>query len=397
MLLILILPVYLFFCYYLFRRSYQWMGSCTRLLQGRWFLIADAAVYWSLAASPVAAFFLESTPYEFFMKRVSNFWLGVFLYIILLSLILEAVRLILKKTHLVRPEFLQSRKVLALTGGTLAVTILAVSIYGTFHAGKVYHTEYDVAIAKSGGNNSDLTIAFVSDLHLGYSIGVHHIEKMVEEINAMDADLVCIAGDIFDNDYGAIQDPERLIALFQKVQSRYGIYACYGNHDLDEPILLGFTFQGKKKTNDERLRDFLNQAGIRLLEDESVLIDDSFYLIGRKDRSRVKKTETSGRLTPAELTKHLDLSKPVLAMDHQPRDLAEMAEAGVDLDLSGHTHDGQLWPFTLLIQAMWENSYGRLTVEFMTSIVTSGLGLWGPNMRVGTNSEIVEIHVTFTP
>ena len=84
-------------------------------------------------------------------------------------------------------------------------------------------------------------------------------------------------------------------------------------------------------------------------------------------------------------------------MDHQPRDLAEMAEAGVDLDLSGHTHDGQLWPFTLLIQTMWENSYGRLTVESMTSIVTSGLGLWGPNMRVGTNSEIVEIHVTFTP
>ena len=138
----------------------------------------------------------------------------------------------------------------------------------------------------------------------------------------------------------------------------------------------------------------LDEAGISLLNDESVCIEDSFYLAGRRDIDRVKKIEHT-RKTPEELTEGLDLTKPLLVMDHQPRQLDELAAAGADAQLSGHTHNGQLFPGNLLIHLFWENPYGLEKIGNMYSIVTSGVGIWGPDMRIGTDSEIVEINVHF--
>ena len=109
-----------------------------------------------------------------------------------------------------------------------------------------------------------------------------------------------------------------------------------------------------------------------------------------------KKSGTT-RLTPAELLRGLDRSKPLIVMDHQPSSLPELSEAGADLVLSGHTHDGQIFPGNLTTRIGWLNSYGKLILGSMTSIVTSGAGIWGPAMRVGTSSEIAEIVVKFNP
>ena len=101
------------------------------------------------------------------------------------------------------------------------------------------------------------------------------------------------------------------------------------------------------------------------------------------------------RKTPAELVERLDTDKPILVLDHQQRELEELAASGVDVDLCGHTHDGQMFPGNLTVRLFWENACGCLRVGSMHSIVTSGVGLFGPNMRVATRAEICPITIRF--
>ena len=150
-----------------------------------------------------------------------------------------------------------------------------------------------------------------------------------------------------------------------------------------------------KKESDIRMDELLEDANITLLRDEEVLIDDSFYLYGRPDYRRPGRGITV-RKTPQEITENLDQKKPIIVIDHEPNELQELADAGVDIDLSGHTHDGQLFPANLLLKLLYENSYGYLKVDNMHSIVTSGVGLFGPNMRVATKAEITSIKIHFT-
>ena len=246
------------------------------------------------------------------------------------------------------------------------------------------------------GAAADLKIILVSDLHLGYNIGLRQMEKMVAKINAEKADLVVIAGDIFDNEWEAVQEPGRMAELLRGIRSKYGVYACYGNHDIEEPILAGFTFrQRAPKASSPQMDAFLSDAGIQLLRDEGVLIDGAFYLYGRADAQRPG-AGISERKSPQEITADMDKTRPIIVIDHQPRELAALAAAGVDIDLCGHTHDGQMFPGNLVVRPFWENFYGYLQKGSMHNIVTSGVGLFGPNMRVGTKAEICPITVHFS-
>ena len=256
-------------------------------------------------------------------------------------------------------------------------------------------TDYEVSVDKEAPGLDELKIVLVADLHLGYSIGIRHMEQMAGLINEEDADLVVMAGDIFDNEYEALENPEILAEILGGIQSRYGVYACYGNHDVKEKVLAGFTFGGKgEKASDPRMDAFLEKAGIRLLREEGVLIEDAFYLYGRPDYGRPGRG-IRVRKTPAQLTEGMDLSRPVIVIDHQPRELQELADAGVDLDLCGHTHDGQTFPGNLTARLFWENTCGYLEKDGMHNIVTSGVGVFGPDMRLGTRSEICVITVRF--
>ena len=106
---------------------------------------------------------------------------------------------------------------------------------------------YKATIQKSAGNLTDLRMILLGDFHLGYSVGCSQIEDMVAAINSENADIVVIAGDIFDNEYDAVREPEKISEILRTIRSKYGVYACWGNHDLNEPILAGFTFKHKKE------------------------------------------------------------------------------------------------------------------------------------------------------
>ena len=390
----LLAPFYILVNVYVVRWMIRWMGACSHIFQSAVFR-AVFIIFYILIASSLLTGFLINKP-EFLhriLKNTGNYFLGTFLYIILVIVVVDLVRLILK--YVFHARFLEFRSTFVITGFVCMALIILISVYGILHIGTIKVTPYEVTVNKKVKDMDSLKIILLADTHFGYSINCRHAQKMVEKINAQDPDIVCIAGDIFDNDYDAISDPEGVCNALKSIKSRYGVYACWGNHDLDEPILAGFTFGGKKKDQaDPRMEQLLRDANIHLLTDEAELIDDKFYVVGRNDSSRTHKLGGQ-RLSPAQLTKDLDLDKPVIFIDHQPKQLQETADAGADLDLCGHTHDGQIFPGNLFIHLFWENSFGYLKKDKMHNIVTSGVGVWGPDMRVGTNCEICPITVHF--
>lgn len=372
------------------------MSACHRCFQKKSIRVLVVVLYTFLASSLLTAFLMPAGSLQRIMKLISNYWLGTFLYILLTVVIADLIRLIL-----IRIPFRYSHRIFCrrgfIAGGTLSILIIAaLSLDGIYGASHLQVTQYDVTVEKALSNGEDtLKVVLIADLHLGYSIGSPYMKKMVARINEQSPDLVVIAGDIFDNDYDALDDPDRLVQILSGIRSRYGVYACYGNHDIQEKLLAGFTLEKtREKVSDPRMDALLERAGIRLLQDEGVMIDDSFYVYGRPDAKKPGRG-IAERKSPAQLTEGMDLSKPILVIDHEPRQLEELSKAGVDLDLCGHTHDGQMFPGNLLTSLMWENSCGYLQKGSMHNIVTSGVGVFGPNMRVGTKSEICVVNVHF--
>ena len=399
MVAIYLAPAYLAVCAYILFRTIHWIQVLHSIFQNVWVCRGIGLIYFFVVFSILIAFMAPTSGFRRFMKLLSNYWLGVLVYTIMTVGIADGLRLLikypLKNVAFPGRELLFSNVGTAVVGAVCAVIITTVSIYGMINAGNIQTTKYDISIDKKVGKLDSLNVVLIADLHLGYNIGCRHMEKMVDKINAQNPDLVVVAGDIFDNEYEALENPDRLAAILRGIQSKYGVYACYGNHDIQEKILAGFTFGGKeKKESSVKMDEFLEKSGITLLRDEYVLIDDSFYLYGRPDYERPGRG-IDERKSPQEITEDLDLSLPVLVIDHEPRELQELADAGVDADLCGHTHDGQLFPGNLTIKLMWENACGYLKKGNMHSIVTSGVGLFGPNMRVGTKSEICDIMMHF--
>lgn len=407
MIAFLLAPVYILINIYIYRRTIGWMAVGIRGLRQGAGRVISIAVYAFFAASSLIAFVMPQSEARRILKEIGNYWLGVLLYMIFVIVIADAVRLFLLHVVHIDREKLCAPRVHRIVGRFCAAAIVLVSVLGVVNAGIVRITPYEVTVDKDfaaaqgteaaeAADACDLKIVLVSDLHLGYNIGLRQMEKMVEKINTEHADLVVIAGDIFDNEWEAVQEPARMAALLRGIRSKYGVFACCGNHDIEEPILAGFTFrQSAEKASSPEMDAFLEEAGIRLLRDEGVLINGSFYLYGRADARRPG-AGIALRKTPWEITADMDKSRPIIVLDHQPRELAELAAAGVDLDLCGHTHDGQIFPGNLVIRPFWENFYGYLQKDSMHNIVTSGVGLFGPNMRVGTKAEICPITVHFT-
>ena len=400
MLAVFLSPIYLLFQAYILLWLYAWADSCSPALHSLFFRIPITVLYLFFAVSPLTGFLITKEPLHHFLRVISNYWLGTLEYILLFIITFDVIRRVTGHSFFMKyryPAMLHTMpKNLVIFGGFAIGLILMVSIYGVLHARRVYVRQDPVVIEKSS-SLPGLKIALIADLHLGYNSTKSHVRKIVDTINSQNVDLVCIAGDLFDNDYDAIKDPDKVADILSGIKSRYGTYACWGNHDVSEKILAGFTFPQKETiVRDGRFTEFLHHAGITMLEDETVCINNAFYLVGRRDKDMAKK-EQLPRKTFAEITEPLDPSLPIIVMDHQPGELSEASDAGVDLDLSGHTHDGQMFPANLVVHFLWENACGVLKKGSMTSIVTSGAGVWGPAMRVGTNNEVVIANVSFDP
>lgn len=394
MIFLFLLPFYLGVSSYMMFRFFYWMKHCNHRFNWLRFKVPFAVVYLFMALSPVIAFLLPKSAVSIVIRRISTYWIGIMLYSLLYVVLFDLLRLIAKHMKL-KNTLLFSRGSVISIGSVVVACAVATCLYGIFNARNIKVNEYSVTVNKSCGSDKHLKAVLVADLHMGYAIGVDHITNMVEKINQQDADIVIIAGDIFDNSYDGMDDPEGIKAQLRSIKSKYGVYAVYGNHDIDEKILMGFTFDwGGKQLHNEKMTNFMKECNIKLINDESVLINDEFYLVGRRDTDKPG-TEDGTRAEISELTKDLDKTKPIFVLSHEPDELQKTADAGADIDFSGHTHDGQLFPGNLTIGLFWENPCGLIKKDNMYSIVTSGVGVYGTFMRVGTDAEICSVDIDF--
>lgn len=394
MIFLFLLPFYLGVSSYMMFRFFYWMKHCNHRFNWLRFKVPFAVVYLFMALSPVIAFLLPKSAVAIVIRRISTYWIGIMLYSLLYVVLFDLLRLIAKHTKL-KNTLLFSRGSVISIGSVVVACAVATCLYGIFNARNIKVNEYSVTVNKSCGSDKHLKAVLVADLHMGYAIGVDHITNMVEKINQQDADIVIIAGDIFDNSYDGMDDPEGIKAQLKSIKSKYGVYAVYGNHDIDEKILMGFTFDWSgKQLHSEKMTNFMKECNIKLINDESVLINDEFYLVGRRDTDEPG-TEDGTRAEISELTKDLDKTKPIFVLSHEPDELQKTADAGADIDFSGHTHDGQLFPGNLTIGLFWENPCGMIKKDNMYSIVTSGVGVYGTFMRVGTDAEICSVDIDF--
>lgn len=394
MIFLFLLPFYLGVSSYMMFRFFYWMKHCNHRFNWLRFKVPFAVVYLFMALSPVIAFLLPKSAVAIVIRRISTYWIGIMLYSLLYVVLFDLLRLIAKHTKL-KNTLLFSRGSVISIGSVVVACAVATCLYGIFNARNIKVNEYSVTVNKSCGSDKHLKAVLVADLHMGYAIGVDHITNMVEKINQQDADIVIIAGDIFDNSYDGMDDPEGIKAQLKSIKSKYGVYAVYGNHDIDEKILMGFTFDwGGKQLHNEKMTNFMKECNIKLINDESVLINNEFYLVGRRDTDKPG-TEDGTRAEISELTKDLDKTKPIFVLSHEPDELQKTADAGADIDFSGHTHDGQLFPGNLTIGLFWENPCGMIKKDNMYSIVTSGVGVYGTFMRVGTDAEICSVDIDF--
>jgi predicted MPP superfamily phosphohydrolase len=234
-------------------------------------------------------------------------------------------------------------------------------------------------IIKKHSPMKNLKIAMVSDIHLGTIYGKKFLAKIVKHINELNPDIILIPGDIIDEDIAPVIKANMGEEL-KKCSSKYGIYAVTGNHEYIAGV--------------ENSKKYLKGKGINILSDEAVLIDGSFYVAGREDLAKVQFAHQK-RKELSEILNGIDKSLPVILLDHQPFYLEQAEANGVDLQLSGHTHYGQLWPFNFLTKAIYEKSWGYLKKGETQYYISCGVGGWGPPVRTGSYSEIVEINLTF--
>ena len=396
MLALILSPFYVAIIYWVCRRWYKFVSALNIKNKRLDFWLKHFS--WSMFLLTIFIGLAFILPEDNFLRRplfkIGAYWLGISLYLILYVALIDLLRWIYSKVFKDKYNDFYARTICAL----LIIVLTGVtSIYGIINAKIVRTTEYEITINKDGGNFKEMTIAMFGDPQFGYNIGEYHLKQAVDIINKNDVDIVCVAGDIFDNQYSAIKHPDKLIDLFKQIKSKYGMYAVLGNHDVEEPILCGFTFNDETLENklaSKEMLDFIRKSGMVLLYDENVIINDSVNLYGRADQERPNLGNIT-RKESGDLFKEVDVSKPIMVLDHEPREYDELEKAGVDLMMAGHTHDGQLWPTKIATDIIWENPYGLWVKNAFHAITTSGLGLFGPNMRVGTIAEVCIIHVKF--
>lgn len=259
------------------------------------------------------------------------------------------------------------------------VCYLAAGWYSAFH---VRQTSYSLSTGKPVG---ELRIAVLSDSHVGTTFHGDGFAAHLQEIQAQQPDLLLIVGDFVDDDTTEA-DMRACCQALGKMETTYGVYYVFGNHDKGYYDYRGYT--------GEDLAQELETNGVTVLEDDVVLIDDRFYLIGRADKSE---EHAAGRKTMAALTQGLDSYKFTVVLDHQPMDYAAQAAAGVDLVLSGHTHGGQFIPMTTISKLFGPIGndwiYGYTRRDNTNFIVTSGISDWAIKFKTGCWSEYILIDI----
>ncbi|MBE2226089.1 MAG: metallophosphoesterase [Ignavibacteria bacterium] len=346
------------------------------------FTFLYSSVYLFFFLSYIAGRFLERkflNSFSAFFVWVGSFWLGAMVYYLLFVVLIDIVRLFNLLLGIFPASFYSANCQLMFFFAVNASVILIV-IAGYINAASPVIKKLNININKKAGNLRSLKIVMASDIHLGTIVNSKRTKKIVELINSQEPDLILLPGDVVDEDIEAVVKQncgESLRAL----RAKFGAYAVTGNHEYIGGV--------------EPSVSYLTEHGIIELRDKTVKIADSFYIVGREDRA--SKGFAGILRKPLDLLlEGIDKELPVILMDHQPVKLEEAEKNGIDLQLSGHTHHGQLWPFNFITKKIYEVSMGYKQKGSTHYYVSCGVGSWGPPIRTGNRPEIVVINLNFS-
>ena len=304
-----------------------------------------------------------------------SFWAVVVLHLFAFAIIMDCIFVIYKKFHMTNQICLKVYQI-----GVIPILCLFLMLgYGYWNMKNVLKIHYSVTTHKT--ITQDYRIAFLSDLHFGNTMNKSELEKYCQDISLQKPDIVMLGGDIVD-EHTTYQEMKEAFEVLGQIENQYGIYYVYGNHDqalyLNSPH---FTPSQLKKSIEEH--------HISILLDSQVNIQDEMTIIGRQDRSLGEREDTQ------QLIKNVNHENFILMLDHQPVDLQKNNELHVDLQLSGHTHGGQMFPVGLITSVLGfgEMNYGYQAMSDMTVIVSSGIAGWGYPLRTGSHSEYVIVDI----
>lgn len=337
-------------------------------------------VFWVIVSCFIAGEILEHTHSSLtseWIYRIGAFWLAFMLYFALTILFFDIVRLFNYFFHFL-PEMTQK---LRFRIGLFTVAFVSlVVLAGHINALNTHVRQISLRIPKKVSGNQEMKILMASDIHLGALIGENRELDLVNIIRKQKPDLVLLCGDLVDGDVASALR-KNLGRHIQEINTPMGVYAIPGNHEY---------IGGIQKT-----LPYLESININILRDKTLVLPNGVQLVGRDDRDNRRVGEGNGRKSLKELMNGMDKKFPVIVMNHQPFNLEEASDEGVDLHLSGHTHHGQLWPFNYISKAVYELSWGFLKKGNTNFYVSSGFGSWGPPVRLGNTPEVVVFNLKF--
>jgi len=309
---------------------------------------------------------------------VGSFWLAAMAYFFLAIIIIDILRLIniwFPFISKLNSDYWQLKQITSLVISGLVFLIV---FFGYLNALNPRINKLELTIPKKS-TLAELNIVAASDFHLGTIVCRERFKKIVEKINSLNPDVILLMGDIVDEDIAPVIR-QNLGQALTSFRSKYGAFAVTGNHE----------YIGGVDVATQYLKDHL----VTVISDSLIRIENSIYIIGRDD---ISKNQFIGkkRKPLKQLLDQVDNNFPIILMDHQPFGLNEAMENGVDLQLSGHTHHGQLFPFNYITQKIFEKSWGYLKKGNTHYYISSGVGNWGPPIRTSSHPEIVNIKMIF--
>ena len=321
---------------------------------------------WSVAGIPIIISIIISMWYLMYP-------VVIIVHLALIFFICEVIWKVIKRVFKINTK-------VYISGALAIVLTIGYFVYGWKVAHNVVETNYTVTSNKLASGES-LKIVQLTDSHIGATFSGKGFEKYIDEVSALNPDVIVFTGDFVDGST-TYEDMVDGCKSLGKAKAKYGVYFIFGNHDLD-------FFGGNRYYTDEELIAELKKNNINVLQDENVLIDNKFYICGRQDAT------VRDRVSTEELLSEVDKSKFVLLLDHQPVEYKEAEENKADMLLSGHTHGGQLYPLAYLNKTFSKNDqvYGIEKREDISFIVSSGISEWGFGFRTGCKSEYVVINV----
>lgn len=370
-------------------------------------------MYLILAFMPVLAVLIKPSLYKYLLERYSYIWMGFLMYfggMLLIATIIEAIIRLISRSRAKKLEkqgvtlsdeelerkAAGARHITALVFCVILILSVGLNVYGMIHARNTVITKYDINIDKDVKKTEKLRVALIADLHLSYNSDAEFIRTMVDKLNFYKPDVVFVTGDMFSSSYDAVKDPKEYIKALKGIKAKEGVYWVYGNHDVEEPLFCGFGLMPPEDAErTKRMVRFIKKSGFKILEDKcEAIAGGEIQLVGRADEFKpVDKAKE--RLSADKLMDDLDRKKPVIVLEHEPGDYKNLAHNGADISFSGHTHAGQIFPGTIFTYLLNDMVYGLDTRYGMQVLMTSGVGNYGPPIRIGTNSEIVIADISF--